>query len=205
MVKICLLLCTFLIVTNVAIAQILTDTLSEREVEFNQKSSALLNNLSISYDVLTGWGLGNVVLGAAALNTPNGKENQGPFWRMNIAWGGINAIIGGYSIYHLHRLDKNLAETDNFGERQAALEAIVKVQRKAFGIAAIFDIGFLATGVGLALLPKDQEIKQMGYSIVVQSAFLAAFDATMYQYLSKKKSPLQPRLSPAGVGIIYRF
>ena len=68
MVKFTFPLFLLLLFHTVAFGQVIADTSSKRlsEVEYNKQSTVFLNNLNISYDVLTGWGLGNVVISGAA-------------------------------------------------------------------------------------------------------------------------------------------
>jgi hypothetical protein len=153
--------------------------------------------------VLGSWGLANIVSGGALTTTQQGSSKY--FWQMNMAWNTVNVAIAAFGYW---------GTTSDFSSTSALIEAIENPQ-KAYLFNAGLDVGYIMTGFFLKELANRKPIhanRLTGYgnSVILQGAFLFAFDLAMYginsQYIKLNVQPWFDSIYPvSGLSLSYSF
>lgn len=148
--------------------------------------------------VLGSWAIGNIALGLALQNTQEGKNKY--FHQMNAGWNAVNLVIAGVGYWGISRVDPasyDLLATINEQHRF----------QKILLFNAGLDIGYMAGGAYLIERSKNtspdknpERLKGFGQSIVLQGAFLFAFDLTTYLILASNNGEIGPLLSGISIG-----
>ena len=172
--------------------------------DFNQNRLDRQRNAMI---VLGTWAVGNIAAGSILQANRTGEDQY--FHRMNAYWNGVNLILAGSGLY-------TALTTDPGGFDLA--ESIVQQQRieKILLFNAGLDVGYMLGGAYLMERARrpDQEqperLRGFGRSIVLQGAFLFAFDLGAYFYIHQNAADLPPLmgcLSFTGdaIGLVIRF
>lgn len=144
-------------------------------------NQARLQLQKASTSTLAGWSAINIGSGAAGFALAEGRNRH--FSEMNLYWGLVNGVIAGVSIGVLAR-DLKLERS-----RVEVLEEYRKA-RLAFLVNGGLDLIYISGGVVLwqaartagGSSPNALQSRLIGYgqSVVLQGAFLLAFDAAMY-------------------------
>lgn len=120
-------------------------------------------------ELLTGWGLGNAIIGGYALSQAPMAQTGVPFWQMNLAWGLINAGIGAIGVIDL--------------AKHPADQVKLSSMERTVNYALISDAAFLTTGAAMVLYApqmstadQQESLRQSGYAVLVQSLALSCFD-----------------------------
>jgi hypothetical protein len=126
-------------------------------------------------EVLGGWGLANIGVGAVGWANSQGGQNK-YFYQMTTIWGAANL---GISFLGFTGSERDLKKQMTVGENLKAQQNI----EKTFLINGGLD--FVYIGAGIVLKNRgdnrdDAQLKGYGPSIIMQGAFLLLFDATMY-------------------------
>lgn len=136
---------------------------------------------------LGSWGAANVI-GNGAILAYGGNSS---FATMNLGWAGINLGLAATGLITA----PSVSETPQLAEllsRQRSLE-------NAYLFNAGLDVGYLFAGLWLrelALRPeRDDQLRGFGTAIVVQGAFLFAFDLVMFLIHSAHGRHLYRRLA----------
>jgi hypothetical protein len=127
-------------------------------------------------EVLGGWGLANIGVGAIGWTSSTSKEG-GYFYQMNVAWGSVDFLTAlfGYSGTQRYK-NKNLTAAQTL-EQQKRIE-------KIFLVNGAFDVAYIGTGLYLKLAGDSRNspmMKGFGESILMQGGFLLIFDGLMYR------------------------
>ena len=127
-------------------------------------------------DVLGGWALTNISVGAYGWNKYSGQRAY--FHQMNMFWNVVNLSIAGFALY------SNLSTEYTMLSDSELLDKQLKNQR-LYLINGGLDVLYMGTGFLLkSLAPKypKNEDRLLGYgnSVILQGAFLFVFDLVMY-------------------------
>ena len=171
--------------------------------DINQKR---LEKQKVSMLILGSWAVGNIALGATLVNQREGESKY--FHGMNAGWNLVNLGLAaaGY-------LSAVKADPAAFG-----LYATVSEQhklQKVFLFNAGLDVGYMMGGLYLMERSKNTEnkperLKGFGRSILLQGAFLFAFDLGAFLWQAQGNGELAPLLEGLSftgnsVGMVWRF
>lgn len=183
----------FIAATLPAIAQTLQTT------EFNQLRLQRTRNSML---VLGGWAVANIAVGAVAMG--RGNAEQRAFHQMNLGWGLVNLGLAGAGWWTATHTDPASFDLYNTIREHHRLQKILLFN-------AGLDVGYMAAGFWMQEKAKTAEKnnerwKGFGRSLVLQGAFLFAFDLSAYFYHNGLESRLQPLIQGNGeVGMLLRF
>ncbi|MEM9325450.1 MAG: hypothetical protein AAGA85_07335 [Bacteroidota bacterium] len=158
--------------------------------------------------VLGAWGLGNLIAGGVGAASTNGRQRY--FWGMNAGWGGINALIAGFSY------KAALADPASFALSKTVAEQGFINQFLLFN--AGLDAAYMVTGLYLKERARRFESGQdnhnrltgFGDALLLQGGFLMLFDFTMF-FIHKSHSKAlyqlleQVSVTSQGIGWVWRF
>lgn len=116
--------------------------------------------------ILLSWGLGSIA-GGAALGYAN--KDYRDFALMNAGWGAVNAGIAGFA----------LAGADTY-TATTSLQTILQDEQFFNRILAInsgLNVAYVSVGFSMNYLGQSSRTRQFGSAVMVQGAFLMAFDA----------------------------
>lgn len=125
--------------------------------------------------ILGSWAIGNMVWGGIGASQSSGEIKA--FHQMNVYWNAVNLTIAGFGYY---QATKELPGTDFWAtmEAQQSIEKILLVN-------AALDVAYMAGGLYLkerGLRTDNSKLVGFGKSVILQGAFLMAFDAVMYGF-----------------------
>ncbi|MCC3156611.1 hypothetical protein LJ737_05140 [Hymenobacter sp. 15J16-1T3B] len=149
--------------------------------------SAALDALNQQRELLTqqgmgllgAWALLNLLLSGWLVARTGRRTVRHHFHLMNVAWGAVNALIATWGIVQaqpLHAAGRTLA---------ASLQAQFELE-KLLLLNAGLDVAYLAAGAWLlaraarAGEARPERLRGFGQSVLLQGAFLLAFDAGLY-------------------------
>lgn len=156
--------------------------------------------------VLTGWGAVNMVAGGIGYFTANTQEWKA-FHGMNAIWGVTNAGIG---LMGLRGTRKEMAMNMSCADMAGRYEG----NKRLFLINGGLDFLYIGTAVFMKehskTRPNPAVWRGFGNSILIQGAFLLAFDGTMFavhQSQNKKWHQLMDRICVSGntVGLSFNL
>lgn len=153
--------------------------------------------------VLGTWAVGNIV--TSGLLTRNTTGEAQSFHQMNVMWNVVNAGIAGYGYFSLGEgMGLSLAETLS---EQRSIENILLIN-------AGLDVLYIAGGAGMNYYGRTREeanerLMGFGKSIMLQGAFLLAFDLGFYYFQANHREDTpwldehveQAYIGPAGFGL----
>jgi hypothetical protein len=154
--------------------------------------------------VLGAWGLSNVFVGGYAITKTSGDAKY--FNQMNVGWGLINAGIAALGYY----TTKNLGE---YADVQTLLTDHHSIKNVLLFNGGL-DVGYMIGGLYLIERSKNDiknpiRLKGFGKSILLQGAFLFAFDLgsfMMHNNLTEKlHNQVTIQTTGQGIGMIYNF
>jgi hypothetical protein len=130
---------------------------------------------STGMEVLGGWAIANIGVGAIGWNTAGSNEAR-YFYQMNILWNTVNfgAALIGYTGTQNNK-NKKLTAAETLKQQQ-------KIER-TFLINGGLDVAYLGTGLYLKLTGDSRNSpirKGYGSAILLQGTFLLIFDGIMY-------------------------
>ena len=125
--------------------------------------------------ILGSWAIGNMVWGGIGASQSSGEVKA--FHQMNVYWNAVNLVIAGFGYY---QATKEVPGTDFWAtmEAQQSIEKILLVN-------AALDVAYMAGGLFLkerGLRTDNSRLVGFGKSVILQGAFLMAFDAIMYGF-----------------------
>ena len=150
--------------------------------------------------ILSSWALGNMVWGGVSANNTMGREKG--FHQMNLYWNSVNLLIAGLGYYGASKAPADLGLWESINEQQH-IEKVLLVN-------AALDVSYMAGGLYLMEREKNLGLEQwvgFGQSIIMQGAFLMAFDLIMYRFQrhnSKGLPKFFEQLSISGSGLSIR-
>ncbi len=171
---------------------------AQTSAQFDQDRVALTKK---GLYVLGGWAVGNLVYSGSQLSGTSGETKA--FHQMNMGWGAVNLLLAGIgTLTSQHRTRSTyevLQEQEKF--------------EKIFLVNTALDVAYVAGGAYLNEKGKNQlnpRNQGFGKSVMLQGAFLFAFDGLMYlahrQHFRKNEN-LWKSLEAAdeGMGVKIKF
>lgn len=126
--------------------------------------------------VLLGWGLVNVAAGAAiSMSSPGYRD----FGYMTAGWGLVNAGIAAFSLYSGPPFDPASVTTAEYLRDEQLFNRILAVNSG-------LNVAYIGVGASMARWGSSSRIRQFGSAIIIQGAFLMAFDAFMIWHSSAR-------------------
>jgi len=154
--------------------------------------------------VLGSWAAANMIVSPVLRNNDSGAEKY--FHEMNGYWNIVNFVIAGAGYISLRKQDPQA-----FNLRQT-LEEQQKIEKLLLFNAGL-DLGYIAAGAYLNEKGKndnDSRIEGYGESLMLQGAFLAAFDLVFYIAQRKGSKSVynllsSVQISPYGARLTFKF
>jgi hypothetical protein len=160
---------------------------------FNQQR---LDRMQRSMFVLGAWGIVNVAGGAVGITQTSGSQRA--FHQMNLGWGIINlglAASSWWTVSHTDPAAFDLYETAREHHRM----------QKILLFNAGLDVAYMAGGAWMLERAKtsaqnQDSLRGFGRSLVLQGAFLFAFDLGAAMYLGGLEKQLPPFFEQTSIG-----
>ncbi len=138
---------------------------NQTRIDYNQKGMLILGS----------WAVGNMIWGGIGAGQTSGEVKA--FHQMNLYWNTVNLAIAGFGYW---QATKEVPGNDFWAtmDAQQSIEKILLVN-------AALDVGYLAGGLYLkerGLRKGNDRLIGFGKSVILQGAFLMAFDAVMYGF-----------------------
>lgn len=158
-----LLTATFILFTILAFSQSLEDSW---EAERHYRQTGMM--------VLGGWAVANIASGLVMRSNTTGVDSR--FWEMNAIWNGVNLAIAGFGYFTAAKLGTDGSAFELYQEQMGMDKMLL--------FNAGLDLGYIAAGAWMMErsknVSKDPDLwKGYGKSIMLQGAFLFAFDVAM--------------------------
>lgn len=188
-----LLVVFILLLTSEAFAQeipALSD-FNRTRLDYNQKGMIILGS----------WAVGNMVWGGIGASQTIGQNKA--FHQMNLYWNSVNLIIAGFGYW---QATKEVPGTD-FWATMEAQQGIEKVLL----LNGALDVAYMAGGFFMkerGLRKGNDRLIGFGKSVILQGAFLLAFDGVMYgfHHVHGKELPnLVQNISLGPTGVYFRM
>lgn len=173
--------------------------LAQNLENFNQKR---ININKVGMLTLGSWAVGNILVGSIMRSNASGGTQY--FWDGNIYWNLVNLGLAGFAYYNLSQSDPagfNLFESIN---EQYNIQKILLLNSG-------LDVAYMAGGFFLKERSKNINKRKtmfegFGNALILQGAFLLAFDITLYFIHANRNSFFENLLlSQDGIGILYKF
>ena len=150
--------------------------------------------------VLGAWGVANLAVGAFGMRQSQGENRA--FQQMNLAWGAVNlglATAGWWTATHTDPGSFDLYETIRKHHQL----------QKVFLFNAGLDVGYIAGGLWLkerdkTAIRRPERLRGYGRSILIQGAFLFAFDLSACFYHQAMEHRVKPLLENMSLGMTER-
>jgi hypothetical protein len=151
--------------------------------------------------ILGGWALGNIAVSGILLGNTEGVTKG--YHQMNIGWNAVNLTIAGFGF--LAAMKSNPSSFDLYG----SINEHYKLQ-KLFIFNAGLDVGYMAAGAYVierskSTLKNPEQMKGFGQAIIINGAFLFAFDLANYFIQSSHNDKIKLLLTGNGMGLSYHF
>jgi hypothetical protein len=156
--------------------------------------------------VLGGWAVSNILTGTYGWATQSGSNKY--FYQMNTMWNVVNLSIAGVALYQFYNTDISLLGGEEMLRKHINFERL-------FLINAGLDIGYMAAGAWLINRSGKSEknslrYKGFGQAVILQGAFLFAFDLVMFALQYQHRLKFQPILEsiafkPGEISYIFQF
>lgn len=190
---ICLII--FFTSTSLVLGQDLPQLTDFNQTRLNYNQQGML--------ILGSWAVGNMIWGGIGASQTTGEIKA--FHQMNLYWNSVNLLIAGFGYW---QATKETPGTDFW----ATLEAQQGIE-KVLLVNAALDVAYMAGGLYMkerGLRKDDSRLIGFGKSIILQGAFLLAFDGVMYgfhQVHGKELPSLVQNISlgPTGVSLRMNF
>lgn len=188
-----LLVVFILLLTSEAFAQeipALSD-FNRTRLDYNQKGMIILGS----------WAVGNMVWGGIGASQTIGQNKA--FHQMNLYWNSVNLMIAGFGYW---QATKEVPGTD-FWATMEAQQGIEKVLL----LNGALDVAYMAGGFFMkerGLRKGNDRLIGFGKSVILQGAFLLAFDGVMYgfHHVHGKELPnLVQNISLGPTGVYFRM
>ena len=173
---------------------------SDALTDFNQNRKQITKTGML---VLGSWAVGNMAVSGLMMTRTSGSQYY--FHQMNVFWNVVNLGLAGFGVYNALRMDPAA-----IGVAESVSE-FYSLQKTLLFNAGL-DIGYIAGGLYLLERAKNSESNQerfrgFGRSVILQGAFLLAFDTALFFVLDSRSDELLPFLnvSADGIGLRMRF
>jgi glucose uptake protein GlcU len=175
-------------------------------VDLQHFNEIRLNKTKTAMTILGTWAVGNIAVGSVLASKKEGEDKA--FHQMNALWNGVNLTLAGFGLYSAVTADPaSFGLFETFNEQQ-------KLQKILLFNAGL-DVGYMAGGLyfrekGKNTLDLEKSVKYKGWgkSILLQGAFLFAFDLGTYFVLSSNNSEIKgllEGLSFSGTGVDWKM
>lgn len=173
--------------------------------DFNQQR---LDRTRRSMYVLGVWGIANIAGGAIGMTQTNGSQRS--FHQMNLGWGVINAGLAASSLWTAAHTDPAAFDLYETARQHHRMQKILLFN-------AGLDIAYMAGGAWMLERAKtagqnQDRLRGFGRSVILQGAFLFAFDVGAAIYLGGLEKQLSPffeqtslRFDGQSMGLTLRF
>lgn len=138
---------------------------NQTRIDYNQKGMLILGS----------WAVGNMVWGGIGASQTSGESKA--FHQMNLYWNSVNLVIAGFGYW---QATKETPGTDFW----ATIEAQQGIEKVLLFNGAL-DLAYIAGGLYLkerGLRKGNDRLIGFGKSVILQGAFLMAFDGVMYGF-----------------------
>ncbi|WP_448529898.1 DUF6992 family protein [Raineya sp.] len=198
----CFLLLLFLLGNYVVLAQ--SDTFLQ---DFKKFRSQYKKTNRVGMWILGSWAVGNMLASGAVLAFAKPQGESKYFYQMNIMWNTVNLGLAGLGLYQNY-------QSDDLISWQSVLSDHHQMQKILLFNAGL-DVGYIMTGFFLKEKAKTaqklpERLRGWGKSLILQGAFLLAFDVGLTIAHSKNGSKMQKFLeniqlksTENGIGLIY--
>ena len=173
---------------------------SDPLTEFNQHRKQITKTGML---VLGSWAVGNMAV--SGLMMPRASGSQYYFHQMNVFWNIVNLGLAGFGYYNALQMDPAGVDVSNSVSEFYSLQ-------KTLLFNAGLDVAYIAGGLYLLERAKNTEnkperLRGFGRSVILQGAFLLAFDTALFFVLDSRSNELLPLLnvSADGFGLRLRF
>ncbi|MFP4095771.1 MAG: DUF6992 family protein [Cyclobacteriaceae bacterium] len=152
---------------------------------------------------LGSWAVGNIAVNGVLMSRSSGTPYY--FQQMNVFWNLVNLGLAGFGYYNATQIDPAAIGLTETVDEYYSLQKILLFN-------AGLDIGYMAGGLYLIERARrsgntDERLRGYGQSVILQGAFLLAFDTILFFILDARADNLLPllNLSQDGVGMRIRF
>ncbi|WPP53135.1 DUF6992 family protein [Catalinimonas niigatensis] len=171
---------------------------NENLTNFNKNRQQITN---IGMITLGSWAIGNIAVNGLLMSRASGSTYY--FYQMNALWNVVNLGLAGFGYYNSLQMNPETVSLANSVDEFYGLQ-------KTLLFNAGLDVAYLAGGFYLIEKAKNSERNRerfMGYgrSIILQGAFLLAFDSILYFILENQSEDLLPLLNTSANGIGFRL
>lgn len=192
----------FLFSNYVVLAQ--SNTFSQ---DFKEFRSQYRKTNRVGMWILGSWAVGNMLASGAVLVFAKPQGESKYFYQMNIMWNTVNMGLAGLGLYQNY-------QSDDLIYWQSVLSDQHQMQKILLFNAGL-DVGYIMTGFFLKEKAKTaqklpERLQGWGKSLILQGAFLLAFDVGLTMAHSKNGSKMQKFLeniqlksTENGIGLIY--
>ncbi|MBK8041706.1 MAG: hypothetical protein IPK21_03025 [Haliscomenobacter sp.] len=173
--------------------------------DFNQQR---LDRTRYSMYVLGAWGIANIAGGAVGMSQTTGSQRS--FHQMNLGWGVVNLGLAASSLLTAAHMDPAAFDLYETARQHHRMQKILLFN-------AGLDVAYMAGGAWMLERAKtgvqnQDRLRGFGRSILLQGAFLFAFDLGAAIYLGGLESQLPPyfehtsiRFDGQSLGFTLRF
>lgn len=170
----------------------------ETLVNFNEHRRQITE---IGMMTLGGWAIGNIAVNGLLMTRASGTSYY--FYQMNTFWNVVNLALAGFGYYNSLQID---SETISLAK---SVDEFYGLQKTLLFNAGL-DVAYITGGIYLLERAKNSEnhserFTGYGRSLILQGAFLLAFDSILYFILDARSDELLPLLSASSNGIGFRL
>jgi hypothetical protein len=164
---------------------------NQTRLDYNEKGMIILGS----------WAVGNMVWGGIGASQTTGQTKA--FNQMNLYWNSVNLVIAGFGYW---QATKETPGTDFW----ATIEAQHGIEKVLLFNGAL-DLAYMAGGLYMkerGLRKGNDRLIGFGKSVILQGAFLLAFDGVMYgfhQIHGKELPSLVQNISLGPSGVNFRM
>ncbi|TVQ10317.1 MAG: hypothetical protein EA364_12605 [Balneolaceae bacterium] len=135
-----------------------------------------LSQQHMAMTVLLGWGLTNLAAGSVLAAASPGYRD---FGYMTAGWGLVNAGIAAFSLYSGPPFDPQTVTLAEYLRDEQLFNRILAINSG-------LNVAYIGVGAGMARWGSSSRIRQFGSAIILQGAFLMAFDAFLLYHSSAR-------------------
>jgi hypothetical protein len=160
-------------------AQSATDSLWRQRLLTDEKTALVLGT----------WSAANFMISLPSINSADMQQRY--YHRGNMYWNVVNVSLATLGYFHT-RNEKPPANLTELYHRERKMQVI-------FGVNALADVGYVASGVYLMNHRSGDAMKQaqlngFGQTVIVQGAALLVFDAILYAHKRKRAKQIRKLL-----------
>jgi hypothetical protein len=184
------------------LAFVISPLLYAQDYEAFYERSTRINQSGMYF--LGGWAVANLTLGTYGWINETGHKMY--FHQMNAAWNTVNLAIAGFALWDMTQGNMSGMSPDEMMAEHKRIENL-------YLINAGLDVLYMAGGAWMIHASKNNTkradmLKGYGRSVILQGAFLFAFDLVKFTIQNSHRSAFENTaigLSPEGLSLIVRF